>query len=109
MNDGQPNLNQPHNNNRTIFYIFLLLILFGINIYLYIKYNQRNNETQKLTEQVQSDSVQYTDLNLKYQEALVNIESYKGQNGQLDSIIAVKEKTLMDIKNNYTLLQKKGM
>ncbi len=44
---------------------------------------------------------------MKYNEALVNIESYKGQNAQLDSIIAVKEKALMDLKNNYASLQNK--
>jgi len=34
------------------------------------------------------------------------VESYKGQNAQLDSIIAVKEKTLLDMKNSYASLQK---
>jgi len=110
MSDGQVNQNSApsRSNSRTIFYVLLLLILFGINVYLYIKYNQRTTETQQLTEQANADSVRLTDLNMKYQEALVNIESYKGQNAQLDSIIAVKEKSLMDLKNSYASQAKKN-
>jgi hypothetical protein len=96
----------PKGNSRTVFYVLLLILLLGVNIYLYVKFNQRNSESQQLTEQVSSDSVRLTDLNMKYQEALVNIESYKGQNAQLDSIIAVKEKSLVDFKNSYSALQK---
>jgi len=106
MTDEQ-NSPRSRSNSRTIFYVLLLLILLGINVYLYIKYNQRNTETKQLTEQVNADSLRLTDLNMKYQEALVNIESYKGQNAQLDSIIAVKEKSLMDLKNSYSAQQKK--
>ena len=95
-------LNQPDNqpprrqNNRTIFYIILILLLLGINIYLYMKYYQKSNQSQTLTEQVNSDSVRIADLDTKYQQALVNIESYKGQNAKLDSIIAIKEKDLLN-------------
>src|SRR5262245_35837238 len=95
---------QPKRNNRSVFYIALLLILLGVNIYLYIKYNQRSTESAQLTEQVNNDSVRIADLNNKYQEALVSIESYKGQNAQLDSIIAVKEKEMQEYKNNIAEL-----
>jgi hypothetical protein len=109
MTDEQvtPISQPPRGNSRTIFYVLLLLLLLGINVYLYIKYNQRSTRNQQLTQQVSTDSTQIADLNMKYNEALVNIESYKGQNGQLDSIIAVKEKALMDLKNNYASLQNK--
>lgn len=105
-------LNQPDNqpkkqNNRTIFYIILILLLLGINIYLYIKYYQKSNQSQTLTEQVNSDSSRIADLDMKYQDALVNIESYKGQNAKLDSIIAVKEKELMGYKSNLDVMKKK--
>lgn len=110
MTDEQatPISQPPRGNSRTIFYVLLLMLLLGINVYLYIKYNQRSTRTQELTEQVSRDSTQIADLDLKYREALVNIESYKGQNTQLDSIIAVKEKALMDLKNNYASLQNKN-
>src|SRR5256885_921212 len=106
-------LNQPENqpprrqNNRTIFYIILILLLLGINIYLYMKYYQKSNQSATLTEQVNSDSSRIADLDTKYQEALVNIESYKGQNSKLDSIIAVKEKDLKGYKSNLDQLKKK--
>jgi hypothetical protein len=108
MPDDQLNQSPPpqRGNSRTIFYILLLVLLLGINVYLYIKYNQRNTENQQLTELVTTDSVKLTDLDLKYQEALVNIESYKGQNAQLDSLIEVKEKALLDLKNSYASLNK---
>jgi cell division protein FtsL len=70
--------NQPRKqNNRTIFYIILILLLLGINVYLYLKYYQKSNQSQKLTEQVNADSTRLADLDMKFQEALVNIESYK--------------------------------
>jgi hypothetical protein len=74
----------PKQSNRTIFYILLILLLVGINVYLYVKYNQTNKNSQNLTEQVSNDSIRIADLDLKYQETLVNIESYKGQNAMLD-------------------------
>src|SRR4030095_608096 len=106
-------LNQPDNqppkkqNNRTIFYIILILLLLGITIYLYMKYYKKRNQSTTLTEQVNSDSVRIADLDMKYQEALVNIESYKGQNSKLDSIIALKEKELMGYKSNIDQMKKK--
>ena len=109
MADEQPRPNEPvpqRKNNRTVFIVLLVLLLIAIQVYLYLKYTQRNTENQKLTEQVNADSVRIADLGMKYQEALANVESYKGQNAQLDSIIAVKEKALLDIKNNYNSLQK---
>lgn len=101
--------NQPprRQNNRTIFYIILILLLLGINIYLYMKYYQKSTQSKALNEQVNSDSVRIADLDMKYQEALVSIESYKGQNAKLDSIIAVKEKELMGFKSNIDQLKKK--
>ncbi|MEO6167889.1 MAG: hypothetical protein ABIO46_12645 [Chitinophagales bacterium] len=105
-------LNQPDNqpskqNNRTIFYIILILLLVGINIYLYVKYYQTKNQTQTLTEEANMDSIRIADLDMKFQEALVNIESYKGQNSKLDSIIAIKEKELMGFKSNLDAMKKK--
>jgi predicted RNase H-like nuclease (RuvC/YqgF family) len=100
--------NQPRKqNNRTIFYIILILLLLGINIYLYVKYYQKSNQSQTLTEQVNSDSLRIADLDIKFQEALVSIESYKGQNAKLDSIIAIKEKEMMGFKSNLDAMKKK--
>jgi predicted RNase H-like nuclease (RuvC/YqgF family) len=97
----------PKQSNRTIFYILLILLLVGINVYLYVKYNQTNKNSQNLTEQVSNDSIRIADLDLKYQETLVNIESYKGQNAMLDSIIAVKEKELVGYKADLDAMKKK--
>jgi len=109
MADEQSRPNEPapqRRNNRTVFIVVLVLLLIAIQVYLYLKYTQRNTQNQQLVEQVNADSVRIADLGMKYQEALANVESYKGQNAQLDSIIAVKEKQLLDIKNSYSSLQK---
>ncbi len=109
MAEGQYNQNNPQRGSGgTVFYVLLLLLLLGINIFLYVKYNQRNTETQTLSQQVTTDSVQFTDLNSKYQESLASIESYKGQNAQLDSMIAIKEKSLAELKRSYASLQNKN-
>lgn len=104
---NQPENQPPKQNNRTVFYIILILLLVGINIYLYVKYYQTKNQAQTLTEEANMDSIRIADLDMKYQEALVNIESYKGQNSKLDSIIAVKEKELMGYKSNLDAMKKK--
>lgn len=104
---NQPENQQPKQNNRTIFYIILILLLVGINIYLYVKYYQTKNQSLALTEEANMDSIRIADLDMKYQETLVNIESYKGQNSKLDSIIAVKEKELMGFKSNLDAMKKK--
>ncbi|MBA2422270.1 MAG: hypothetical protein H0V61_03495 [Chitinophagales bacterium] len=97
----------PKQTNRTIFYIGLILLLVAINVYLYVKYNQSNKNSQTLTEQVSNDSIRIADLDLKYNETLVNIESYKGQNAMLDSLISVKEKELAGYKSDLDAMKKK--
>ncbi|MEP7129459.1 MAG: hypothetical protein ABI729_11350, partial [Chitinophagales bacterium] len=104
---NQPGNQPPKQNNRTIFYIILILLLVGINIYLYVNYYQSKNQVQALSEESNMDSIRIADLDMKYQEALVNIESYKGQNSKLDSIIALKEKELMGYKSNLDATKKK--
>lgn len=96
----------PRKSNRTIFIVLLVLLIIASQVYVYIKFNQRSMENQRLVEQVNADSIRIADLGLKYQEALANVEAYKGQNAQLDSIIAVKEKSILDMKNSYAALQK---
>ncbi len=54
-----PPINQsPRGNSRTIFYVLLLLLLLGINVYLYVKYNQRSTRNQQLSTQIINDSTQ---------------------------------------------------
>lgn len=109
MTDGQFQNSEPgtpKGNNRSIFYILILVLLLGVNIFLYIKYSQKGTENTQLIENLNSDSLRIDQLNTEYNQALVSIESYKGQNAQLDSMIAVKEKELMQYKNNLSSLQK---
>jgi hypothetical protein len=96
----------PRKNNRTVFIVILVLLIIASQVYVYIKFNQRTVENQQLMERVNADSIRIADLGLKYQEALANVEAYRGQNAQLDSIIAVKEKAILDLKNSYASLQK---
>ena len=66
-------------NNRTIFYIILIALLIGINVFLYVKYNQKSNENEKLTEQVNQDSIRISQLTAAYDSAVVEVQSYKMQ------------------------------
>jgi hypothetical protein len=85
-------------NNRTTLLIVLIALLVGANIYLYVKYNQKEKETVILREAVNVDSMRIVDLDAKYNTALVELESMKGQNATLDSILNVKEAEIKTMK-----------
>ncbi|MBA3649178.1 MAG: hypothetical protein H0W62_11620 [Chitinophagales bacterium] len=107
MDDSR--LNQPDpgkQNNRIILLWVLVALLIGINIFMYVKFAKKSTETQQLTEEVNSDSIRIADLDTKYNESLVSIESYRGQNAKLDSMISVKEKQLVSYKANIDQLKR---
>src|ERR1700722_13586086 len=92
------NNNSDKRNNRTIIYIVLIALLVCANIYLYVKYNQKEKETIVVKEAVNLDSMRIVDLDAKYTAAYNEVESLKGQNSSLDSIITVKESEIKKMK-----------
>lgn len=87
--------NVADNPNRRNNYLTILLIIIALlaaaNIYLWVKLNQRNKEVAVKTEKTTMDSMRIVDLDAKYSQALADLESIKGQNASLDSLIMQKE------------------
>ena len=112
MSDQSPYSNpkpeQSGKNNKTIFYIILIALLIGINVFLYLKYNQKDNENQMLTEQVSQDSIRIAQLTEAYDSAVVEVQSYKMQNATLDSLLDMRNAELDKIKSQLIAAKKSG-
>ncbi len=104
--DVRPNPDAQSRKTRSVFYIVLLLLLVGLNVYLYLRLNQLERRSEQVTKEIAEDSLRLVELDLKYQEALASIESYKGQNASLDSLIALKERELMELRQHYAALSR---
>lgn len=87
-------------NNRTLIYIILIALLVGANIFLYIKYTQKEKQTITLTEALNIDSMRIVDLDAKYTSALTELNAMRGQNRLLDSLLDVKESEIKSMKAN---------
>jgi hypothetical protein len=85
-------------NNRTLIYIILIALLVGANIFLYIKYTQKEKQTIALTEALNIDSMRIVDLDAKYSSALTELNSMRGQNKSLDSLLDIKESEIKSMK-----------
>ncbi len=90
-------------NDKTLIYIILIALLVGANIFLYVKYTQKEKQTFALTEALNIDSMRIVDLDAKYSSALVELNSMRGQNKTLDSLLDIKE---VEIKNMKASLDK---
>lgn len=95
-------------NNKTIFYIILIALLIGINVFLYLKYNQKDNQNQQLIEQVNQDSIRIAQLTAAYDSAVVEVQSYKQQNATLDSLLNMRNEELDKIKTQLLAAKKSG-
>ena len=96
-NEMQPQ-NQEKKNNRSIWVIILIALLVGTNIYLYVKLNSKQEVVKELTTAANMDSLKISDLDTKYTSALNDIESLKGQNTSLDSLLTVKANEVKTMK-----------
>lgn len=85
-------------NNRTLIYIILIALLVGANIFLYIKLAQKEKQTITLTEALNIDSMRIVDLDAKYTSALAELNTMRGQNKVLDSLLDVKESEIKSMK-----------
>jgi len=90
------------------FYIILIALLIGINVFLYVKYNQKSTENEKLTEQVNQDSIRISQLTAAYDSAVVEVQSYKMQNATLDSLLDARNAELDKIKSALLSAKKSG-
>lgn len=96
--ENRANQNYERRNNRTMIYIILIALLVCANIYLYVKYNQKETMVVKEQEKIAKDSMNIVDLDAKYTAAYNEVESLKGQNATLDSLVTVKEGEIKKMK-----------
>jgi predicted RNase H-like nuclease (RuvC/YqgF family) len=98
MENQRPEQKNDSKNNRTLILIILIALLVGVNIFLYVKYTQKETQTIALTEALNIDSMRIVDLNAKYSTALEELSSLRGQNQSLDSLLDIKEAEIKKMK-----------
>ncbi len=79
----------PKRSNKAIYIVFIVLLI-GANIYLYLNNRSTNNSLETVSGEKEKLDSTYKQLNHDYQKALAEIEQYKGENAQLDSLVRVK-------------------
>lgn len=91
---GEQNENKQSGNNIHLLYLALIALLIGGLVYTSMKL-KKSTETIIVTEKERDDvKALKAELEQKYNAALLDIESYKGDNAVLDSLLVVKEKEL---------------
>jgi len=87
-------------NGAGMFFLFTTILLLGAGIFISADYAKKSKEATTLTTELSASDKRYTELDARYTVALADIESYRGKNATLDSLISMKEKSLLDMKSN---------
>ncbi len=85
-------------NNWGVFFIITTIVFLGLSIFLYVSNVQANKSTELLSSKVTDSESRYNDLDTRYSATIADIESYRGKNAALDSMITVNEKTIVDLQ-----------
>ena len=88
--------------------LILIFVLFVTNVYLVVKLNYSRNTTEIMYVQSNMDSSKLADLDVKYNGLLDNIESMRGQNVSLDSLLDIKEIEIKTMKSDLDAARKSG-
>jgi hypothetical protein len=88
-------------NTRTILYIIAIALLVCANIYLYVKYNQKDNNEAKAEAKVYNDSISYVALQADYSKVSKDLDSYKGKYASLDSVVNIKDADIKKWKEKF--------
>jgi peptidoglycan hydrolase CwlO-like protein len=89
-------------NGAGIFFLVTTLVFLAAGIYLFADSNHKAKEAKTLNTDLVASENRYTDLDSKYTSALGEIESYKGKNAELDSMLAQREKSIKDLRANLS-------
>lgn len=86
------------NKNKRIFLFAIIALLIGFNIFLWIMNQQMNSEHKKL--KAKTTEVENARKNLKktYDSALIDLETFKGENVRLDSLLSNSKVELETLK-----------
>ena len=95
-------------NNRSIFYIILIIILVLFNGYLYFKNRQASQVVTSQNQTINTDSSHIADLDARYHAEMDSLYSYKGQNATLDSLLKIKINQLAGMERNLAQAKKAG-
>jgi hypothetical protein len=87
-------------NGAGMFFLFTTILLLGAGIFISADYAKKSKQANILTTELSASDKRYTELDARYTVALADIESYRGKNATLDSLISMKEKSLLDMKAN---------
>src|SRR6186997_1854446 len=87
-------------NGAGIFFLVTTLVFLGAGIYLFADSNHKAKENKSLSTELVSSEKRYSDLDSKYSSALAEIESFKGKNAELDSMLALREKSINTLSAN---------
>jgi len=87
-------------NGTGIFFLITTIVFLGAGIYLFADNQHKSKLLTSTKDEVSASEKRYTDLDAKYTAALAEIESFKGKNAELDSVLAVKEKYLLTLRSN---------
>lgn len=86
------------NKNKRIFLFAIIALLIGFNVFLWIMNQQMSSEHKKL--KAKTTEVENAKENLKkaYDNALIDLEVYKGENTRLDSLLNNSKDELTTLK-----------
>jgi len=87
-------------NGAGMFFLFTTILLLGAGIFISADYAKKSKEANSLTTELSASEKRYTELDARYTVALADIESYRGKNATLDSLISMKEKSLLEMQAN---------
>ena len=87
-------------NTMSIVLLITTFLFLGTSIYLLSDNIERGKFSDNLTTKVIESESRYTDLDTKYTATLAELESYKGRNAELDSMLTVQENYVIGLKAN---------
>lgn len=85
-------------NGAGIFFLVTTLVFLGAGVYLFAHSATKAKEAKTLSTELTTSENRYADLDAKYTNALAEIESYKGKNAALDSLLISREKAITDMR-----------
>jgi len=87
-------------NGAGMFFLFTTILLLGAGIFISADFAKKSKEANALNTELSASEKRYTELDARYTVALADIESYRGKNATLDSLISLKERSLLEMKAN---------
>lgn len=87
----------------------IIVALLALNVYLWVNKNKQSKENTELSEKVDETEKLRAELEKQYYQALTDLDNLRGDNTELNDLIAQKEKELTAQKRQIeSLLRNKG-